>query len=72
MNFPPPVNPEDPGRGPEVVGLSWATTTIALLAVGLRIYLRKTFHKHIALDDWLMCLAMVGFHVLCAVSCRNY
>lgn len=65
MDFPPPVHPEDLGRGPAVVGISWAFTIVALVAVGLRMYVRKTIIKSIAWDDWLMCLAMVniqGFH----------
>jgi len=63
MNFPPPVNPDDLGRGPLIMGLSLAITVVALVAVGLRLYVRKTVVKHIASDDWLMLLAL-AFHLV--------
>lgn len=56
----PPVNPNDPGRGPMIVGLLWAFTIIAVLAVALRIYIRQRVSKYCAPEDWIMLVAVVS------------
>lgn len=57
--FPPPVNPNDLGRGPMIVGLTWTFTILAMTAVALRIYVRKTVTKALGWDDWIMLVAVV-------------
>jgi hypothetical protein len=61
--FPPPVNPDDPGYGPMEMGLAWTFTVFAMVAVGLRAYVRQSLAKRLSSDDWLMCLALV-FHLI--------
>ena len=58
--FPPPVNPDDPGYGPMEMGLAWTFTVFAMVAVGLRAYVRQSLAKRLSSDDWLMCLALVS------------
>ncbi|KAI0431653.1 hypothetical protein F5Y09DRAFT_185854 [Xylaria sp. FL1042] len=44
-----------PGSGPVILGLNWTFTSIAVIAVTLRIFLRRKIGY--ALDDWLMVVA---------------
>ncbi|KAF2269979.1 integral membrane protein [Lojkania enalia] len=57
--FPPPVNPDDLGRGPMIMGLTWTFTSLAIVAVVLRFYVRIKLASGPALDDWLMGIALV-------------
>lgn len=50
----------DPGRGPAIMGVGWTLTTLCLIAIGLRFYVRLKYTRCIAIDDWLMLLAGVG------------
>ncbi len=59
--FPPPVNPDDLGHGPLIVGITWAATGIAIIAVALRFYVRKALVRVIDWDDWIMLVALVSF-----------
>ncbi|KAI1386130.1 uncharacterized protein F4822DRAFT_431003 [Hypoxylon trugodes] len=56
--FPPPVNPNDLGRGPMVMGLTWALTGLALVTTLLRLYVRKQIAPKLGADDWLMLVAI--------------
>lgn len=58
--FPPPVNPDDLGRGPLIVGLTWTFASLAVIAVVLRFYVRIKLTSGPALDDWLMGVALVS------------
>lgn len=58
--FPPPVNPDDLGRGPMIMGLTWTFTALAVIAVSLRFYLRSKLSSGPALEDWLMGAALVS------------
>lgn len=50
-----PLADTGPGSGPANLGVNWTFTCIALLVVGLRVYVRRA--KGYALDDWLMFIA---------------
>ncbi|KAI0869650.1 hypothetical protein GGS24DRAFT_511735 [Hypoxylon argillaceum] len=58
--FPPPVNPHDPGRRYLTLGVTWTLTSIAILAMTARLYLRGRVLHGISADDWLMLLAVLG------------
>ncbi|KAI2463099.1 hypothetical protein F4781DRAFT_441138 [Annulohypoxylon bovei var. microspora] len=53
----PPVNPNDPGIGPLIMGLTWTFTIISLIFIGLRFWVRITVSKLLNLEDWLMLAA---------------
>ncbi|KAI2464677.1 hypothetical protein F4781DRAFT_58038 [Annulohypoxylon bovei var. microspora] len=57
--FPPPINPNDPGRGPLVIGVTWTFTGLAIITTLLRLYVRKHIGPRLATDDWLMVIAMI-------------
>lgn len=57
--FPPPKNPNDLGRGPMVMGLTWTFTSLAITTTLLRLYVRKRMGPCLAIEDWLMFVAMV-------------
>jgi len=61
--FPPPRNPDDLGRGPMVMGLTWTFTGLAIVTTLLRFYLRKRIGPRPAADDWLMLAAMASFPI---------
>lgn len=56
--FPPPVNPDDPGNGPLIMGLLWTFTALATVAVGMRFYVRNKM-RGFKFDDWIMLVALV-------------
>jgi hypothetical protein len=62
---PPPVNPNDMGRGPMIVGLTWTFAGLAILAAALRSYIRVKLSKGLGLDDWLMNGAVVSADANC-------
>jgi len=55
--FPPPRNFDYPGRGPVIVGVTWAPTSLTVMATLLRMYLRK---KKLSANDWLMFVVIVN------------
>ncbi|RYP45933.1 hypothetical protein DL768_007801 [Monosporascus sp. mg162] len=70
---PPLVNPDDPGLGPSILGVTWALTLLAVFTVGLRLYTRSRVTKFLGWEDWIMLVAVVlqvfylGFiHAACA------
>ncbi|EFY97822.1 hypothetical protein X797_006445 [Metarhizium robertsii] len=56
--LPVPVNPDDQGRGPLVMGLTWTFATVAIIAGVLRFYVRTKLAIGLCLDDWLMFAAI--------------
>ena len=59
---PPPVNPDDPGRGPVFMGFIWTFLILAIGAVALRFCVRMKINGRPAIDDWLMMSAVVGIN----------
>ncbi|KAI9691906.1 MAG: hypothetical protein M1822_007979 [Bathelium mastoideum] len=57
--FPPPQNPNDLGRGPMVMGLTWTFTGLAVITTLLRLYVRKRISPRLIVEDWLMLVAMI-------------
>ncbi|KAK6825859.1 hypothetical protein PG987_013353 [Apiospora arundinis] len=74
MQFPPPVNPDNLGRGPMIKGITWTFTIIAMIAVGLRLRVRWTLSKSWALEDWIMlsAAAFVVVHQALATIAYTY
>jgi hypothetical protein len=63
-----PTEPLDRGlssRAKLIIALAWSFMFFALLATGLRVYVRLKIEKTLALDDWIMFIALV-FHILAA------
>lgn len=61
--FPDPVNPDDPGRGPMVMGVIWTFGALALIVVAVRLWVRMAVMKALVVEDWLMVAAVVSFSV---------
>lgn len=59
MALPPPIHPEDLGRGPLVMGVTWSFSGLALIAVGVRFWVRIAVTKQLKIEDWLMLLAVL-------------
>ncbi|KAK8024994.1 hypothetical protein PG990_002817 [Apiospora arundinis] len=57
--LPAPVNPSDLGAGPLLMGITWAFSGLAVIAVAARFWVRIAVTKLLGGDDWLMLLAMV-------------
>ena len=57
--LPPPVNPSDLGHGPLVMGLTWTFSSLALIVVGVRFWVRIVVTKKLNVEDWLMLFAVV-------------
>ncbi|KAI0893749.1 hypothetical protein F4806DRAFT_504126 [Annulohypoxylon nitens] len=58
-DIPPPRNPDDLGLGPVVMGITWTFTALASISTTLRLYTRKRISPHLAIEDWLMAIAML-------------
>ncbi|KAM7191677.1 hypothetical protein V8F33_008773 [Rhypophila sp. PSN 637] len=74
MVFPPPVNPDDPGRGPLVIGFTWTFTSMGIIACSLRMLVSKKRKGGLGVDDWLMFTAMLFqfvSQVLITISYRH-
>lgn len=56
---PPPVNPDDRGIGPAIIGVMWTFTSIALIFIGLRFYVRVCIVKKLHVEDWIMLVSGV-------------
>ncbi|KAI0009470.1 hypothetical protein F4779DRAFT_581727 [Xylariaceae sp. FL0662B] len=54
-----PVDPNDPGIGPTIMGLTWTLTVLAILAVAARFYYRRQYRSFGSADDWIMLAALV-------------
>ncbi|KAK8024451.1 hypothetical protein PG993_012517 [Apiospora rasikravindrae] len=67
--FPPPVNPNDPGIGPLMIGFMWTFTSLAMIAIALRLYVRVFIVEKLGLDDWFMIVA--GIFQLAYQACMT-
>ena len=47
-------------RGPIILGVAWIFTTLALLAVGARLFGKLKLTRNFGLDDFLIGLSMVS------------
>ncbi|KAM5492715.1 hypothetical protein MaudMau93_001431 [Microsporum audouinii] len=67
------INPDDLGRGPLIMALTWTFASLAAIAVALRYYVRIKLSNRLVLDDWLIgaalifniisqCFVSVGYH----------
>lgn len=57
--FPPPVDPDDPGRGPTIMGVSWTFTSLAIILIAMRLHVRANVLRSLGADDWFMLAAGV-------------
>ncbi|KAI1406893.1 hypothetical protein F5Y13DRAFT_195926 [Hypoxylon sp. FL1857] len=51
------MNPDDPGIGPLMIGLMWTFTSLSVIIIALRFYVRVSLLRQLGLDDWIMLLA---------------
>ncbi|RYP79127.1 hypothetical protein DL771_000105 [Monosporascus sp. 5C6A] len=61
-----PTEPQDrglSGRARVLLGLTWFFMAFAIQSVSLRLYLTRKFSQSLALDDWIMLLAL-GCHIV--------
>lgn len=56
---PPPDGDLD--KGPIFLTVTLITATIALVVVGLRVYVRTKIIRAVGWDDWMIILAMVSY-----------
>lgn len=50
---------EDENRGPKILGVLWALTSLTTVVVVARMYIRIRMLKNFGSDDWLIALSMV-------------
>ncbi|EGE01167.1 hypothetical protein TEQG_00218 [Trichophyton equinum CBS 127.97] len=50
------ITPDNLGRGPLIMGLTWSSAVLATIAVGLRFYIRVELNNRPSLDDWLIAI----------------
>ncbi|KAK5992085.1 hypothetical protein PT974_05483 [Cladobotryum mycophilum] len=55
--FPPPDNPNDLGRGPLILGLTWALTSLCIVLIGARFFVRIKILRALSSDDWFILAA---------------
>ncbi|EGD95986.1 hypothetical protein TESG_03447 [Trichophyton tonsurans CBS 112818] len=53
------ITPDNLGRGPLIMGLTWSFAVLATIAVGLRFYIRVELNNRPSLDDWLIAVALI-------------
>lgn len=56
----PPIHPEDLGRGPLVMGVTWSLSGLAIIIVAMRFWVRIAVTQGTKLEDWLMLVVVVG------------
>ncbi|KAI1458807.1 hypothetical protein F4805DRAFT_474072 [Annulohypoxylon moriforme] len=59
-----PIHDGDPGRGPAIIGTTWTLTSLCIIAVGTRFYVRRKVTRRLYPDDWFMlaaCVLQVAF-----------
>ncbi|KAI5920335.1 hypothetical protein F4810DRAFT_441794 [Camillea tinctor] len=57
--LPPPVNPSDRGRGPLIMGLTWTFSSLCVIIVAVRFWVRIAVTKLVSVEDWLMLTAVI-------------
>ncbi|KAI0407022.1 hypothetical protein F4802DRAFT_612656 [Xylaria palmicola] len=55
----PSVDPNDPGRGPWIIAVTWIFTGIAILAVAGQFYVRKKSKVPLGWADWLLLASVI-------------
>ncbi|KAM4056181.1 integral membrane protein [Hirsutella rhossiliensis] len=55
--FPPPEHPEDPGRGPMILGTTWTLTFLCIVFISARLLVRVKVIRAVSADDWFMLAA---------------
>lgn len=58
-----PPLPPNVDRGYQHVAVQWASTSVAIVIVTLRLGVRGFIHKKIGWDDYTIMLALVRMHV---------
>ena len=58
----------DAGHGPVIVTVSWILTTLAVLLITMRFYVRVNILHSLGADDWVMLLAGAGLSAACETS----
>ncbi|KAI1412107.1 hypothetical protein F5Y13DRAFT_47606 [Hypoxylon sp. FL1857] len=56
----PLASPNDPGRQPVIMGLTWALASLCIIIVAGRVYVRARILHGLLSDDWLMLIATAG------------
>jgi hypothetical protein len=64
MSHSAPPPDDDINKGPLVLALCTVTTSVALIAVGTRIFVRVRIVKNVGWDDYTILGAMVTFQAL--------
>ncbi|KAI1339294.1 hypothetical protein F5Y15DRAFT_383879 [Xylariaceae sp. FL0016] len=54
-----PANSSDPGRGPAITAVGWLLTSICIIMISLRFYVRAGITRALSYDDWIMLMAVV-------------
>ncbi|RYP62511.1 hypothetical protein DL771_009694 [Monosporascus sp. 5C6A] len=54
-----PINPQDPGLGPVILGVTWTLTSLCVIVIAARFYVRPRTSRLPGLDDWFMLAAGV-------------
>jgi hypothetical protein len=55
--MPGPVDPDNPGLGPALMGITWTFTSLSIIVIGTRFWVRVKVTKLVHIEDWLMLLA---------------
>lgn len=59
MDFSHPINTNDHGLGPMIIALTWLFTSLAIIIVTARFYIRKRVSQRLYSSDWIMLPALV-------------
>lgn len=54
-------------KGPGILAAFWITTTIALVTVMGRFYIRMRVLRSVGVDDWLILLSMVRYSIFARI-----
>lgn len=56
-------DPQD--KGPIILGVTWAFTSLSVIVIALRFYVRVKLANGLKAHDWLMLLALVRTSLAC-------
>lgn len=62
-SFAPAENPDAPGRGPLIMGLTWTMTSLTIIVLTVRFYVRSKA-RLLAAEDWTIIIAGVSPHAI--------
>lgn len=57
------VDPNDLGRGPAITAVGWLLTSVCIVTISLRFYVRTSITRSLSSDDWTMLIAVVSSHI---------